>query len=98
MFTQQFNHPQAQVLARVALENRDTLRDALNATLPTPRQLANEFLTRTGGNQFKAMHLVLGYVRDIFPDFVARKRIGSPAERLYNRIQKSIEAQVKTWS
>ena len=91
-----FNHPQAQVLARAALESKDTLRDALHAVLPTSRQLASDFLARTGGNPTEAMHLVLRYVRDIFPGFVPRSRIGSPGERLYNRLQKAVEAQVKT--
>lgn len=98
MHPQPFNHPQAPVLARVALESKDTLRDALHAVLPTSRQLASDFLVRTRGNQTEAMHLVLRYVRDIFPGFVPRRRIGSPAERLYSRLQKAIAAQGKTWT
>lgn len=80
-----YQHRQSQSFERVILESKDTLRSS--------KELAQQFLTRTRGDQTEATHLALCHVRALFPEFVPRKDIGSPAERLYCRLQKAIGTQ-----
>ncbi|GFO57593.1 hypothetical protein GMSM_46000 [Geomonas sp. Red276] len=81
------NHPH---LERVALEARDAL-------LPS-RTLALDFLARSAGDKTAAVRLALHHVKSIFPGFSPRSQIGSPAEKLYNRLVVSIAHHAVTWS
>jgi hypothetical protein len=90
MHQHEYDHQQAQAFERLALDAAARLR--------TSRQLAEEFLDAAQGNPTAAVHIARLYVKALYPAFVTRRCIGSPAEKLYNRITKAVSTQAKTWS